>query len=296
MKGIYKLIIVVIVILILGYIGFSYFVASELTKRLAPTLDATPKLVSDNYEDITFKSTDGLNLKGWWFKTGSDKLVIMVHGLLPNRVNTEYLGMWIAKDLVNEDYNIIMYDSRARGKSEGERSSFGRNEGNDILGAVDFAKKQGFKPENIGILGDSTGAVSTLMVADKLTDVGALIIDTATTDFKPVIIDRLWKERHVPPIFAFGVFFFTDRVFGLKISEVRPIEKLPLVPQRKFLFLHGGSDDTFPVEEGKKLLAEANPESKLIIFQNGIHIQTFKSDPELYRKEVFGFLASELGN
>lgn len=290
-----KVIIAILIVLILVYFGFSLYVAHEMTKRMAPRLDVSPTVVSENYEDVQFKSTDELVLKGWLFKSDSDKLVIMVAGLLPNRIDTEYYAMWIAKDLVDQGYNVIMFDSRAHGKSEGQRKSYGWFEGNDILGAVVFAKDQGFKPQNIAILGDSTGAISTLMVADQLSEVGALIIDSAATNFKPIIIDRLWVEKKVPPFFSPAIFFFTDTVFGLKIGEVKPIDKLTLVPERKFLFLHGGLDETIPVEESKKLATSANPESKLVIFPDGKHIETFKSDPDLYRKEVLGFLSRELG-
>ncbi len=295
MKAQYKVILALLTFLILIYFGFSLYVAHEMTKRMAPRLDVSPTLVSENYEDVEFKSADGLTLKGWWFKSNSDKLVVMVAGLLPNRINADYYAVLIAKDLVNEGYNVLMYDSRAHGKSEGSRVSYGRFEGDDILGAVSFYKEQGFKPEKIAIISVSTGAISTLMVVDQLREVGALIIDSAATNFKPIIIDRLWKEKKVPPFFSPCIFFFTDKVFGLKIGEVRPIEKLQLVPERKFLFLHGKLDETIPVHESKKLLAATNPSSKLVIFPKGEHIETFKSDPSLFRKEVFGFLSRELG-
>lgn len=290
------MIIILFIVLIVGYVGLSFYVASEMTKRGAPRLDATPKLVSENYKDIQFGSFDGLTLKGWLFKTTSNKLVIMIAGLFPNRVNVDYQGMWIAKDLVDEGYNVIMYDSRARGESGGNRASYGYNEGKDVVSVVDFAKGEGFKKENIALLGDSTGAVAVLMAAPDLKDVGALIIDTATSDYKPNIVDRLWVEKKVPPFFSPGIFFFTDRVFGLNINGVKPIEKMPQVGERNFLFLHGGLDETFPVEESKKLLAAANPASKLVVFPNGNHIETFKSDPKLFRKEVFDFLEQELGD
>lgn len=295
MKKYHQVTLVIIILLVLIYFGFSLLVANEMTKRMAPRLDVSPTVVSENYEDIEFNSKDGLKLKGWLFKADSEKLVIMVAGLLPNRINTDYYAMWVARDLVENDYNVLMYDPRAHGKSEGERVSYGEFEGNDILGAVSFAKQKGFTEEKIAVLGNSTGAIATLMVADQLKNVGALIIDSAATNFKPIIVDRLWVEKKIPPFFSLGIFLITNTVFGLEIGNVKPIEKLSLVSERKFLFLHGELDETIPVEESKKLFEAANPESRLVIFPNGDHIETFKSDPNLYRKEVFSFLNSELG-
>jgi fermentation-respiration switch protein FrsA (DUF1100 family) len=48
--------------------------------------------------------------------------------------------------------------------------------------------------------------------------------------------------------------------------------------------------------ESEKLLSIANPKSKLVIFPNGKHIETYKSDPALYRKTVFPFLLDNLGS
>lgn len=296
MKRNRKLILILLIFFILIYIGFSFFVANEMTKPMAPRLDVYPTVVSENFEDIEFKSTDDLTLQGWLFSTDTSKLVIMVPGLTQNRINTAYYAIWIAKDLVGEGYNVIMYDPRATGLSEGDRVSYGKFEVADILGAVEFAKGRGFKPEKIAILGDSTGAITILMAADKLNKVGALIIDSAATNFKPLIINRLWTEKNVPTFFAPAIFFFTDTVFKTKIGEVKPIEQLPLVPNRKFLYLHGELDDLFPVEESKILLDASSTESKLVIFSKGNHVETFKSDPDLYRKEIFNFLESELGD
>ena len=296
MKRSYKIVFGFIVVIILIYFGFSLFVANEMTKQMAPNIESSPTTVSDNYEDVQFKSRDGLTLKGWLFNYDSGKLVIMVAGLTQNRVNNDYKATSIARDFLGEGYNVMMYDSRAHGESEGKRTSYGRFEGNDVLGAVDFAKKRGFEPKNIVILADSTGGVSTLMVVDQLKDVGALIIDSANTNFKPIIINRLWVEKKVPPFFSPGIFFFTDTVFSLKIGEVKPIEKLPSVTERKLLYLHGALDETIPVGESRKLLEASNPQSKLVVFPNGKHIETFKSDPDLYRNEVFEFLKSELDN
>ena len=134
------------------------------------------------------------------------------------------------------------------------------------------------------------------MAVDQLNEVGALIIDTAATNYKPFIVQRLWTEKHIPTFFAPGIFFFTDTILGLKIGEVKPIEKLSLVPERRFLYLHGEQDEIFPETESKKLLESSNSSSKLVIFHNARHIETFKSDPDLFRKEVLEFLEEELGD
>ena len=289
-----KISLAVLAIGVVFYFGISLYVAHAMTSPLAPRLEISPQVISKNYEDVSFQATDGVHLKGWLFRSNSKNLVIMVAGLLPNRTNVEYLAPMIAKELADRDYSVLMYDTRAHGLSAGERVGFGSVEGRDVLGAVEFAKRSGFAAENIGIVADSTGAISTLMVIDQLTDVGAIVIDSTATSFQPIISDRLWKEKRVPPFFHPTIFFFDKIFFGVDLSTIRPIEKVKLVPDRKFLFLHGAKDETIPVKNSQGLLSVSNKESRLVVFKNGSHIETYKSDPDLYRKEVYGFLETEL--
>lgn len=297
MKKHWKMIlpIIILALLVIFYFGFSYYVASVMTSPLSLRIDTSATVISPNFENIEFNASDGVNLKGWLFPGTNNKVIIMVTGLIANRVNTEYLGPLIAQELIAKGYNVITYDTRAHGLSDGKRVGYGSVEGNDVVGAVNFAKSRGFEPKNIGIIGDSTGAISTLMVIDKLKDVGAIVLDSAATAFAPVISDRLWKEKGVPTFFDPAIFFF-DKVFlGVDINSIRPIDKITLDPNRKYLFLHGALDQTIPPVNSEQLLKAANKSSKRIVFEKGEHIETYKSDPALYRSEVYSFLENELG-
>lgn len=266
-----------------------------MTAPLSPRIDTSATVISPNFENIEFFSSDNVKLKGWFFTSSSNKAIILVTGLVANRANTEYLGPLIARELVEKGYNLVMYDTRAHGLSGGKRVGYGSVEGNDIVGAVNFTKSLGFEPKNIGIIGDSTGAISALMVIDKLKDVGAVVLDSPAATFAPVISDRLWKEKGVPTFFDPAIFFFDKIAFGVDINSIRPIDKISLDPNRKYLFLHGALDKTIPPKNSKDLLKIASKESKLVLFENGDHIETYKSDPALYRSVVYTFLESELG-
>ncbi len=289
-----KIFLIIFIIAALFYFGLSLYVANAMTSPLARRIEISPEIISKNYEEVSFNATDGIGLKGWLFHNDSKNLIIMLGGLLPNRANVEYLAPMIAKELIDRNYSILLYDTRAHGLSEGGRVGYGSVEGNDVVGAVRFAQAKGFEPKNIGIIADSTGAISTLMVIDQLKEVGPIVLDSTATQFKPLISDRLWKEKLIPPFFHPTVFFFNKVLFGADLSVIRPIDKIKLAPERKFLFLHGAKDETIPIQNSQELLTAANKESRLVVFDNGSHIETYKSDPDLYRKEVYSFLETEL--
>lgn len=289
-----KVFLIIITSLAIVYFGLSLYVANEMTRPFKTRIDINPTVIGGDVEDITFTTQDKITLHGWLFRGKSDKLVIMVSGLLENRTNAGYYGGFIASELIDLGYNVLLYDSRNFSTSSNKRVAYGSREGLDVLSAIGLAEKMGFAKSKIGIVSYSTGAISTLMVSDKLQDIGALIIDSAAADYESVVSQVLWREKNIPVIFHPAIFYFDKVLFGVDIANVRPLEAIKKVPDRTFLFLHAGKDETIPVEESKKLLSAANKKSRLVIFPKGYHMETYKSDPNLYRREVFEFLNQEL--
>lgn len=82
-------------------------------------------------------------------------------------------------------------------------------------------------------------------------------------------------------------------VYHININGIRPIDVVSRVPNRVFLFLHGASDTTIPVTDSEALLAKANKQSTLIIFPNADHVQTYKTNPQLYRSNVYQFIKQQ---
>lgn len=288
-------IIVILLIIVIGYLGFSLYVANTMTTPFQTRVDINPVLISKDVEEISLTTEDNITLHGWLFKGDSNKLIIIASGLLENRTNLGYYGGFLTKELIEQGYNVLVFDTRNFSTSTNTRVAYGTKEGLDILATIDFAKQKGFEEKNIGIIGYSTGAIATLMVADRLKNIGALVIDSAAAEYLPVVAGVLSREKNVPSIFHPAIFFFNKALFRVDIATVKPIEKIPLAPERVFLFLHAANDKTIPVGDSQKLHSLANKESRLVIFPNGEHIETYKSDPDLYRKEVFGFLEEELG-
>jgi len=281
-------------VLIISYFGLSLLAAHILTSPLARYIEISPTLISEDYEHISFETSDGLTLYGWFFPNQSENLIIMVAGMRGNRHDTGYYATNISQELIAQDYNLLLFDGRAHGDSQGNRFAYGAVEGKDVLAAVEFAKLKGFAAKDIGLIGNSTGAISILMVADQMKDVGAMVIDSAATDFSVITSDRLWKEAHLPLLLHPTIFLFSKVLFGADFYSIRPIDRLKLVPERKFLYLNTVPDETTPIKNSDELLALSGKGSRLVRFPEGGHIETYKKNPALYRKEVFEFLKNEL--
>ena len=72
-----------------GYLCISYVVAERFTHAARYHVDRAPQVVAPTHEDVTFRTADGLTLRGWYFDGTSDRAAIVVHGKDSNRIAGE---------------------------------------------------------------------------------------------------------------------------------------------------------------------------------------------------------------
>ncbi len=65
MKRSFRWALLTLVVLVLGYLGISVFVASRLTASVHQPMERTPEDAGLDYSEVGFESSDRLNLKGW---------------------------------------------------------------------------------------------------------------------------------------------------------------------------------------------------------------------------------------
>lgn len=140
-------------------------------------LDFSANIVP-SYTDISFKDINGdFTLKGWYFNvTGSNKTIILAHGYGKNRLHFGENTIHLIKGLLDKGYNVLAFDFRNSGESEGNTTTFGVYEKNDLLGAIEYAKSKG--SDTIVLMGFSTGASACILTAAESTDVDAVIADS----------------------------------------------------------------------------------------------------------------------
>ena len=286
-----------VLVLTLLYIGVSWYVASQIVERNQRELTVAAAEVSANYEDVTFTTSDGISLKGWLFSGSTDRLVVLVAGFGNTRVNDDYNGVGLARDLLGAGYGVLMYDARGVSQSEGKYITQADHEWKDARAAVDYAVEvKEYQADNIAIIGASMGATTIADNISQFKDVGAIVLDSAAKDFEPIVAWVLREENGVPNFIHPGAFFMAKLVYGVDIPSVRPIDGIADDPDRAVLFLHAVHDALIPVADGRDLVAKVGPPSKLVEFPEGAHIQTYIKNPELYRQEVFNFLNNQLSD
>ncbi|PWJ40811.1 alpha/beta hydrolase [Sediminitomix flava] len=141
----------------------------------------TPDQFGLDYEDVTFKTSDGVTLSGWLVKGSTDKVIIQSHfgvqcsrcgftqegkGMMKNALWTSdihFLNQ--AKYLVEEGYSLLMYDLRNHGNSGKGKTpwvTWGLEERKDVVAAVNFiSNHEQYSDASIGLLSICMGAASS---------------------------------------------------------------------------------------------------------------------------------------
>jgi len=101
------------------------------------------------HEDVSFVTKDNLTLKGWYVPGDVDnkKAILLVHGYGGNRV----VVLKYVPFLHEAGYNVLLFDLRAHGISDGYHCSMGYYEKEDIHTAVKYLREVK-DMEKIGVL------------------------------------------------------------------------------------------------------------------------------------------------
>jgi fermentation-respiration switch protein FrsA (DUF1100 family) len=275
----------------------SYRVADSVTRPERKPLDPPAASIASVYEDVSFRSRDGLLLKGWWFPVaGTDRAVVMVHGRGGNRVNSSFQPAKIAQFLLANRFSVLLFDLRAHGESEGTRFTLGAEEPRDILAAIDFAQqKGGVLRQRVAIVAESMGGGSAIMTVGADPTIGPMVTDSAYAEATTVIGEVASSYTGLPSAFNPGIIAVSGLLTGDDILNVRPSAVVRAHPERAWLFIQCDNDHTVYPHHGTDLKnASANPDTELWVARGCEHVRAFTTYPAEWQARVLRFLEREL--
>ncbi len=298
---------------LLGYSVVSYRVADGITKLERQALVPAADTVSPLHEDVSFRATDGLLLKGWWFagflmsappgpigsipgKPEPAKAVVVVHGRGQNRIISSFRPDKIAPIFLARGWNVLLFDLRGHGESEGERYSLGQYEPRDIVAAIDFAaKKSGIPKQRVAVIGESLGGGSAIMTVALDPTIGPVVTDSAYADAYTVVSEVGQNYTGLPSWFTPGIVLAGKLFFGLDVASVKPADVVRAHPERAWLFIQCTADPTVFAHHGTDLkAASANPNTELWMVDGCKHVQAFTDHPAEWQQHVLAFLDREI--
>ncbi|HEY1922652.1 MAG TPA: alpha/beta fold hydrolase, partial [Tepidisphaeraceae bacterium] len=159
---------------LLFLVGLPYMIVAAATYRPKTMQRADAPLNDLGATPVWFQSTDGLDIAGFWTPVaapadsdisnpnwGRQTLLICPGS---GSANASYLVL--ARNFQSEGYNVLIFDFRAHGQSDGQIISFGDHERRDVLGAVRWLRtSQPQASRRIVGVGVDTGAAALLAAA-----------------------------------------------------------------------------------------------------------------------------------
>jgi dienelactone hydrolase len=123
-----------------------------------------------SYEEVEFRTSDGLRLKGWYIESRNGAAVISFPGRAASQER--------AKILARHGYGVLLFDRRGEGESDGDPNLFGWQGERDVHAAVKFLQgRPDVDPGRIGGIGLSVGGEMMMEAAAESSALKAIVTE-----------------------------------------------------------------------------------------------------------------------
>jgi uncharacterized protein len=247
----------------------------------------TPWELGISYEEVAFRTKDGLLLRGWWLPAPRPEwTVIALHG----HRGARHHSVGIGAALWRRGANVLLFDHRGRGSSEGDLMSLGYYEILDTLAAIGYSFSRA--PEvPLGLIGYSMGAAVAVMAAARDERVRAIVADSPFASERDLV--RFLLRRQIGPLHA-PVVALTERLLPYDPGKVEPLEEVAKIAPRASLFVHGLLDKTCDPNDSLRLYEAAGEPKELWLLEEAGHCDAYFADREAYCERVHSFFVEHL--
>ncbi len=253
-----------------------------------------PETIGLRYIGVFFDSGDGTRLHGWFFPAQSDgasksvttraATVVHFHGNAEN-ISTHFRGAeWLAR----AGYNVLVFDYRGYGSSDGVPSRAGIQL--DAAAAIAYVRaRPDVDSERLVLFGQSLGAaIAVAAVAEpgNRPGVRAVILESGFASYRRIAREKLAAMWFTWPLQWPLSFLVSD--------ALRPVDLVPAVAPIPVLIVHGTLDPIVPFEHADALYAAAREPKALWAVTGGGHINAFGRYGVVYRPALLEYLRQHL--
>ncbi|MDA0769598.1 MAG: alpha/beta hydrolase [Chloroflexi bacterium] len=237
---------------------------------------ASPSDVGLPFEDVSFRTSDGVMLNGWFVPGDGNTTLLWFHGNAGN-VGDRVDNILLLNNTVG--VNVFIFDYRGYGLSEGSPSENGMYL--DAEAAIAYLKT---RPdvnveEDLILFGRSIGAAVAVEMGTRR-DFRGIILESPFTSLKDM---ARWSHPVLSRLVPVSL---------LLNSRYESLAKIPLVTS-PFMVIHGEVDQTVPPEMGVELFDEANEPKRLYMIEGAHHNDTYIAGGNDYFESLKSFIGDQ---
>lgn len=239
---------------------------------------------------IKFMTKDEVTLAGLLIvRDDAPKTVVLCHGHLDNKEHMRFFINMFPHD------NVLLFDFRAHGESDGELISIGCHEKEDVLAAVEFVKKdKNTKGKPIVGLGYSMGGAILLSAAAEIDDFKALILDSSFARLDQQISRAFVARTGMPrTLFMDATKALFESLSECSIEQINPVEWIKNVTC-PVLIIHSEDDNFVSVADAFTLYKAAHTKKELWIVQEADHGHISRDNKDEYQRRVNEFFTNAI--
>jgi uncharacterized protein len=247
----------------------------------------TPWELGIPHDEVSFRTEDNLLLRGWWLPAQQAKrTVIALHGHRGARHHCVGIGaaLW------RRGANVLLFDHRGRGSSEGDLVSLGHFETLDALAAIEYAYSRA-PGLPLGLIGYSMGASVAVMAAARDARVEAIVADSPFASERKLV--RSLLKRRLDPLHGL-VATLAERLLPYDPGEVELLREVARIASLATLFIHGLRDRTCDPMDSVRLYEAAGKPKELWLLEAAGHCDAYFADREAYCERVGAFVEEHL--
>jgi pimeloyl-ACP methyl ester carboxylesterase len=242
--------------------------------------------------EVSFETSDGVRLWGWYVPPTDGGTVVLRHGA----GSTAGSVVPQASILVANGYGVLMTDARGHGRSEGDAMDFGWYGDDDIGAALTFlAGQTEVDPSRIAVVGMSMGGEEAIGAAGSDDRIAAVVAEGATAR---MATDKSWLEDEygwrgwIQMRLEALQYWLTDMLTEAERPQSLAEAARVALPHPILMITAGEAPDELHAAE---FIGLGNDNVKIWTVPEAGHIQGVNVSPGAWESRVVGFLDEAIG-
>lgn len=286
MKRVFVYIIFTLFLFSASYTAVSYYFALKFTGSHNSNIGDIPDSLKNFTENVSLKTQDSLNIKGWYMKPDTGRsAIIFLHAYGSNRLEMLPRALMFRR----YGFGAFIYDARACGESEGEHVSFGAYEIFDLKAAIKFLKDKGI--ENIGLIGFSQGGATICMGSSHLPlEIKFAVIESTFPNLLSAIDTRFRKYFLLPGSVGGALMIpLAEDLMQMYVDDISPVRYIISI-NTPVLVMYGSNDSRLRREDAYKVYEESNKPKEWHEFDGAEHEDLYLYNKNEYEDVVMTFI------